>query len=100
MDKQTENIIIKVSKKFKEKIEKTSELYGLKIGPYIKMLITKNIKDNERKWFMIYILWIASIVITVLISKKIYLDWATEDFINLIEKKCNNCKYRKMKGND
>jgi hypothetical protein len=49
MDKQTENITIKVSKKFKEKIEKTSELYGLKIGPYIKMLITKNIKDNERK---------------------------------------------------
>jgi hypothetical protein len=49
MDKQTENIIIKVSKKFKEKVENAAELYGLKIGPYIKMLITKNIKDNERK---------------------------------------------------
>jgi len=49
MDKQTENITIKVSKKFKEEIEKVSEIYGLKIGPYIKMLISKNIKDNERK---------------------------------------------------
>jgi len=50
MDKQTENITIKVSKKFKEEIKKISEIYGLKIGPYIKMLISKNIKDNERKW--------------------------------------------------
>jgi hypothetical protein len=47
---------------------------------------------------MIYILWFASIVITVLICKKIYLDWATEDFIKLIkliENKCNNCEYKK-----
>jgi hypothetical protein len=49
---------------------------------------------------MVYILWFASIVITVLICKKIYLDWATEDYIKLIEKKCNNCEYRKMKESD
>jgi hypothetical protein len=49
---------------------------------------------------MIYILWLASIVITVLICKKIYLDWATEDFIKLIENKCNYCEYKKMNGND
>jgi len=55
MDKQTENITIKVSKKFKEKIEKISEIYGLKIGPYIKMLISKNINDNERKWLLWFI---------------------------------------------
>jgi len=49
---------------------------------------------------MIYILLILSIVITVLICKKIYFDWTYEDYIYLIENKCNNCEYRKMKGND
>ena len=43
---------------------------------------------------MIYILWFASIVITVLICKKIYFDWTCEDYIYLIKKKCNNCEYK------
>lgn len=49
MDKQTETIIIKVSKNFRKKIEKTAEIYGLKIGPYIKLLINDNIRKNEKK---------------------------------------------------
>lgn len=48
MDKQTESIMIKVTKEFKEQIEKVAVSYGLKVGPYIKMLIAKNIKDKER----------------------------------------------------
>ena len=48
-DAQIENIQLKVSQKFKFKIEDAAREYGLKVGPYIKMLIAKDIKENEVK---------------------------------------------------
>jgi hypothetical protein len=39
MEKQTENINLKVSPAMKTNIEKLAKANGLKVGPYIKMIL-------------------------------------------------------------
>lgn len=44
IEKQTENVNIKMTPSFKKKLEETATMNGLKVGPYIKMLISKNFR--------------------------------------------------------
>lgn len=45
-EKQTENINIKMSPSLKQELKKVADYSGLKIGPYIKMLIMKDINEK------------------------------------------------------
>lgn len=47
MNKQTENIHIKVSRKLKTEIIKMADVYGLNISSYIRMLLNKDIKKEN-----------------------------------------------------
>lgn len=48
MERQTSNIHIKVDKILKEKIEKAAAAVGLKVGPYIKMVLINQIDKNNK----------------------------------------------------
>ena len=48
MNKQTETIQLKVSYEFKKKVEEMANKYGLKVSPYLKMLVTRDIRESER----------------------------------------------------
>lgn len=47
MEKQTSNINIKVSSGMKKDIEKLASDNGLKVGPYIKMLIQSQLNKDQ-----------------------------------------------------